>query len=46
MMWVTPPPRSDPMMPRTIVQAIVRCTCITDLATAPEISPIMIYQIM
>jgi hypothetical protein len=27
-MWVTPPPRIDPMMPRTIVQKIVMCTCI------------------
>jgi hypothetical protein len=34
------------MMPSTIVQAIVRCTCITDFAITPEISPMMIYQIM
>jgi hypothetical protein len=44
-MWVTAPPRIDPMMPSTIVQKIVKWTCITDFAMTPEISPIRIYQI-
>jgi hypothetical protein len=44
-MWVTPPPRIDPRMPSTIVQNIVMCTCITDFAITPEISPMRIYQI-
>ena len=44
-MWVRPPPRTDPMMPSTIVQKIVMCTCITDFAITPEISPIRRYQI-
>jgi hypothetical protein len=44
-MWVTLPPTIDPMMPSTIVQNIVKCTCITDLAMTPEISPIRTYQI-
>jgi hypothetical protein len=44
-MWVTAPPRIDPMMPSTIVQKIVICTCITDFAMTPEISPIRRYQI-
>src|SRR6267154_751364 len=35
----------DPMMPSTIVQKIVICTCITDLAITPAISPMRIYQI-
>ena len=33
------------MMPSTIVQKIVICTCITDFAITPEISPMTIYQI-
>jgi hypothetical protein len=44
-MWVTAPPMIDPMMPSTIVQKIVICTCITDFAITPEIRPIRIYQI-
>jgi hypothetical protein len=44
-MWVRPPPRIDPMMPSTTVQKIVMCTCITDFAITPEISPIRRYQI-
>jgi hypothetical protein len=44
-MWVTPPPRIDPVMPSTIVQKIVICTCISDFAMIPEISPTRIYQI-
>jgi len=44
-MWVTAPPRIDPMMPSTIVQKIVIWTCITDFAITPEISPMTIYQI-
>jgi hypothetical protein len=44
-MWVTAPPMIDPMMPSTIVQKIVMCSCITDFAITPEISPIRIYQI-
>ena len=44
-MWVTAPPRIYPMMPSTIVQKIVICTCITDFAISPEINPIRTYQI-
>jgi hypothetical protein len=43
-MWVTAPPRIDPMMLSTIVQKIVIWTCITDFAIFPEISPMTIYQ--
>jgi hypothetical protein len=35
----------DPMMPSTTVQKSAMCTCITDLAITPEISPIRRYQI-
>ena len=41
----TAPPMIDPIMPSTIVQNIVICTCITDFAITPEISPIRTYQI-
>jgi len=34
----------DPMMPSTIVQKVVMCSCIIDFAITPEISPIRIYQ--
>jgi hypothetical protein len=44
-MCVTAPPRIDPMTPSTIVQKIVICTCITDFAITPEMSPMRIYQI-
>jgi len=44
-MWVTAPPRIDPMMPSTIVQKRVMCTCITDFEITPAISPIRRYQI-
>jgi hypothetical protein len=44
-MWLTPPPRIDPMMPSTVVQKIVIWTCITDFAITPAIRPIRIYQI-
>src|ERR1700732_3106559 len=44
-MWVTAPPMIDPMMPSTIVQKIVICTCITDFAITPEMSPMRTYQI-
>jgi hypothetical protein len=44
-MWVTAPPKIDPMMPSTIVQNIVMCTCITDFAMNPESNPMRIYQI-
>ena len=43
--WVTAPPMIDPTMPSTTVQKIVRCTCITDFATTPAMSPIRRYQI-
>src|SRR5208282_4869835 len=43
-MWLTPPPMTDPTMPSTIVQKIVICTCITDFAISPAISPIRTYQ--
>jgi hypothetical protein len=43
--WVTAPPRSDPMMPRTIVQKRLMCTCMTDFEMTPAISPISRYQI-
>jgi hypothetical protein len=42
---VTLLPRIDPTMPSTIVQKIVICTCITDFAITPEISPMRKYQI-
>jgi len=35
MMWVMPPPRSDPMTPSTSVQRSVMCTCITDFEITP-----------
>ena len=44
-MWVTAPPMIDPMMPSTIVQKIVMCTCITDFAITPAINPTTMYQI-
>ena len=43
--WVTAPPMIDPMMPSTIVQKIVMCTCITDFAIIPAINPTTMYQI-
>ena len=43
--WAMPPPMIDPMMPSTIVQKIVMCTCITDFAITPETSPMRRYQI-
>ena len=44
-MWLTPPPMIDPMMPSTMVQKIAMCTCITDFAITPAISPMSRYQI-
>src|ERR1700719_3404145 len=44
-MCVTAPPRIDPMTPSTIVEKIVICTCITDFAITPEMSPMRTYQI-
>ena len=41
----TAPPMIDPMMPSTIVQKIVMCTCITDFAITPAINPTTMYQI-
>jgi hypothetical protein len=35
----------DPMMPSTIVQKIVMCTCSTDFAMIPAINPTIMYQI-
>ena len=43
-MWLTPPPRIDPMMPTTMVQKSVMCTCITDFEMTPAKSPIRMYQ--
>ena len=44
-MWVTAPPMIDPIMPSTIVQKIVMCTCNTDFAMIPAINPTTMYQI-
>jgi hypothetical protein len=43
-MWVTAPPRMEPMIPSTMVQKMVICTCITDFAMTPAIKPTRIYQ--
>ena len=36
---------NQPMMPSTIVQKIVMCTCIIDFAITPAINPTTMYQI-
>ncbi len=38
-MWVTAPPMMEPMIPSTIVQKIVMCACMTDLASTPAMRP-------
>src|SRR5262245_45267023 len=38
------PPKMPPMMPSTMVQKRVICTCITDFAMTPAIKPTTMYQ--
>ena len=39
------PPTMEPRIPSAMVQKIVRCMCMTDLAITPAIKPTKMYQI-